>query len=159
VVRNPDHLVLNCRQPVFGWSKNLKLKDWTVTVWRPSKQTNKQKKFQIQTTLFQPGNQQPGRLLWQPFVSLRLRSKLIPYTCWDPQSDTTTLTLVTLQEKETCEWWTYIHILELPAKLLDYFLRSNKSNINQYIYVCVNVYIYVCVYVHARVYICTRKYV
>ena len=25
--------------------------------------------------------------------------------------------------------------IELPAKLLDYFLRSNKSNINQFVYV------------------------
>ena len=29
-----------------------------------------------------------------------------------------------------CSW--FIEHIELPAKLLDYFLRSNKSNINQY---------------------------
>jgi len=40
--------------------------------------------------------------------------------------------------------------MELPAKLLDYFLRSNKSNINQscihillHIYIC----IYTCIYI------------
>jgi len=38
-----------------------------------------------------------------------------------------------------CGWaWEYVSYLEhieLPAKLLDYFLRSNKSNINQCVYI------------------------
>ena len=67
-----------------------------------------------------------------------------------------------------------IEQIELQAKLLNYFLGSNKSNINQYVYmciyilspthtmgcVCVCVYVYVCVCMCVCVcvleYMCTR---
>jgi len=44
--------------------------------------------------------------------------------------------------------------IELPAKLLEYFLRSNKSNLNQmYIYIYTYTYIYVySIYIHIYVY-------
>ena len=49
--------------------------------------------------------------------------------------------------------------MELPAKLLDYFLRSNKSNINQFLRACVRVRasVFVCACVRVcclRVYMC-----
>ena len=37
--------------------------------------------------------------------------------------------------------------IELRAKLLDYFLRSNTSNINQYIYIYMYIHIYIQIYV------------
>ena len=50
-----------------------------------------------------------------------------------------------------------IHIehIELPAKLLDYFLRRNKSNINQcvYVYICIYIYRYICMYIYINAYI------
>jgi len=48
-------------------------------------------------------------------------------------------------------WVSFEHI-ELPAKLLDYFLRSNNSNINQCACVCVRVC--VCVSVCLCLYLC-----
>ena len=64
----------------------------------------------------------------------------------------------------------YIYIyeqIELQAKLLNYFLGSNKSNINQYI--CVFLYVYmhiymdvymcVCVCICVYMYICMYMYV
>ena len=68
----------------------------------------------------------------------------------------------------------YIEHIELPAKLLDYLLRSNKSNINDihilvsrdayldtvtsyaYVYVSIYAYVYIyiriCAYIHAYTY-------
>jgi len=45
-----------------------------------------------------------------------------------------------------------IEQIELPAKLLDYFLWSNKSNINQYVYLHLYVYecIHDCIHSHTR---------
>jgi len=52
-------------------------------------------------------------------------------TCvvWVRNSDVDTIQL--LIYKFWHEWYNVIERIELPAKLLDYFLRSNKSNINQ----------------------------
>ena len=44
--------------------------------------------------------------------------------------------------------------IELQAKLLNYFLGSNKSNINQCVCACVRVRVCVCVFVCVGV--CTR---
>jgi len=42
--------------------------------------------------------------------------------------------------------FTFEHI-ELRAKILDYFLRSNKSNINQ-LYVCIYIHVYIYIYMY-----------
>ena len=51
----------------------------------------------------------------------------------------------------------YMYILELPAKLLDYFLRSNKSNINPYIHMCICIYLCVYICICACIYMYTYK--
>ena len=49
--------------------------------------------------------------------------------------------------------------IELPAKLLDYFLRSNKININQYIYIYIYIYIYMYIYTYIYLYVHTYVYI
>jgi len=51
-----------------------------------------------------------------------------------------------------CDVCMCIEQIELPAKLLDYFLWSNKSNINQYVYLHLYVYecIHDCIHSHTR---------
>ena len=51
----------------------------------------------------------------------------------------------------------YTKQIQLPEKLLDYFLCSNKSNINQHIYIYIYIYIhtYIYIYIYTHIYICT----
>ena len=44
----------------------------------------------------------------------------------------------------------YTKQIQLPAKLLDYFLCSNKSNINQHIYIYIYIYIHAYIYIYIR---------
>ena len=47
-----------------------------------------------------------------------------------------------------------IEKIELQAKLLNYFLGSNKSNINQYTYMYIHIYIYIFIHIYTYVYVC-----
>ena len=44
-----------------------------------------------------------------------------------------------------------IEQIELQAKLLNYFLGSIKSNINQYMYTCVHICVHICIYIYVYI--------
>jgi len=49
--------------------------------------------------------------------------------------------------------YTLLEQIELQAKLLNYFLGSNKSNINQYIDTDLYIHIYTYIYIYTFIYI------